>query len=267
MTRAGVILGTAAYMAPEQAKGKPIDKRADIWAFGCVLYEMITGRQAFQGESVSEVLARVIERDPDWSQLPAALPAPLHELLRRCLQKDPKKRRRDIGDVRIEIERALSEPMRTAAPVVDKVSSRRAQLAWIVATVLAAALAVAIARPYLSAPAEAPETRLDVGTPETPDPTAFAISPDGRRLIFVALRNGQSQLYLRSLDADTAQPLGGTERVRQAFWAPDGRSIGFFDGQLKRLDIDDGLIQTLASAVPARAGRGRRTGRSCSHPR
>ena len=149
VTQAGIILGTAAYMSPEQAKGKPVDRRSDIWAFGCVLYEMITGRQAFQGESVPEILAGVLERDPDWSHLPAALPVRVRDLLRRCLVKDPKKRRRDIGDVRIEIEQALSDPPQMAAPVVDQASSRRARTAWIVAAVLAVALAGAIARPVL----------------------------------------------------------------------------------------------------------------------
>jgi serine/threonine protein kinase len=255
MTQAGIILGTAAYMSPEQAKGRPVDRRADVWAFGCVLYEMITGRQAFQGESVPEILAGVIERDPDWSHLPTALPVRLHDLLRRCLTKDPKKRRRDIGDVRIEIEQALSDPPSMAAPVANQTSSRPARLAWIIATILAVALAGAIARPYVSAPTESVETRVDISTPETPDPTALAISPDGRRLAFVAARNGQPQLYLRSLDADMAQPLSGTEGARIVFWSPDSRSIGFFDGsQLKRIDVTGGLVQSVSSAVPGLGG-------------
>jgi serine/threonine protein kinase len=255
MTQAGIILGTAAYMSPEQAKGKPVDRRSDVWAFGCVLYEMIAGRQAFQGESVPEVLAGVIERDPDWSHLPAALPVRLHDLLRRCLEKDPKKRRRDIGDIRIEIEQALSDPPQRAAPVANQTSSRPARLAWIVAAILAVALAGAIARPYLSAPTEPLETRVDISTPETPDPSALALSPDGRRLVFVASRNGQPQLYLRSLDADTAQPLSGTEGARLPFWSPDSRSIGFFDlRQLKRIDVPGGLVQSVSSAAPGVGG-------------
>ena len=175
---------------------------------------MLTGRRAFEGDSVSEIVARVIEREPDWNALPPALPSAHHELLRRCLEKDPKKRRRDIGDVRMEIEHVLSGPAQAAAPLVDGAPRHRTRLAWIVAAVLTVALAVAIARPYFSRPAEAPETRVDVSTPETPEPAAFAISPDGRRLVFVAFRNGQAQLYLRSLDADTAQPLSGTEGAR-----------------------------------------------------
>ncbi|HVH29711.1 MAG TPA: protein kinase [Vicinamibacterales bacterium] len=254
-TLVGVILGTAAYMSPEQARGKSVDRRTDIFSFGCVLYEMLAGHPAFQGDSVSEILARVIERDPDWSRLPAALPARMDELLRRCLEKDPRKRRRDMGDVRIEIEQALSDPRHEAAPPVDNRSGRRGRLAWIVATVLGVALAVTLARLYFFEPDPAPETRVDVSTPETSDPTSFAISPDGRRLVFVAFRSGQPQLHLRSLDADTAQPLNGTEGATIPFWSPDGRSVGFFsNSQMKRIDLDGRLIQTLASALPGQGG-------------
>ena len=145
--------------------------------------------------------------------------------------------------------------MQMAAPVVDQMSNRPARLAWIVATVLTVALAAAIARPYLSAPTASLETRVDISTPETPDPSALAISPDGRRLVFVAFRNGQAQLYLRSLDADTAQPLSGTEGARLMFWSPDSRAIGFFDGsQLKRIDVTGRLVQSVSSAVPGVGG-------------
>jgi Tol biopolymer transport system component len=242
-------------MSPEQATGKAVDRRTDIFAFGCLLYEMLTGRRAFEGDSVSEIVAQVIEREPDWNALPQALHPRLRELLRRCLEKDPKKRRRDVADVRMEIEQVLSGPAQAAAPRVDAASRGRTRLAWAVATVLAVALAVAIARPYLSRPQEAPETRVDVSTPETPDPTGFAISPDGRRLVFVAFRNGQAQLYVRSLDADTAQLLSGTEGATHPFWSPDSRSLGFFaTGQLRRIDIDGGRLQTLAQAVPGQGG-------------
>jgi serine/threonine protein kinase/Tol biopolymer transport system component len=254
-TREGIILGTAAYMSPEQARGQAVDKRTDIWAFGCVLYEMLTGRAAFAGDSVSEILARVLEREPDWTAIPAPLQPRIHELLRRCLEKDPKKRRRDVGDIRVEIEQILSGPAQTAPAIVDVASRRRAGLVWAVAAVLAAALVVTVARPYFSRPAEAPETIVDVSTPDTPDPTSFAISADGRRLVFVAFRNGQPQLYLRSLDADTAQPLNGTELATLPFWSPDGRSIGFFaSGQLRRIDIEGGLLQTLATASTGAGG-------------
>ena len=251
MTQAGVILGTAAYMSPEQARGKTVDKRADIWAFGCVLYEMLAGKGPFTGPTVTDTLAAILEREPNWGALPPTLHPRIHELLRRCLEKDPKKRRRDIADVRMEIEQVLSGPAQTVAPPVDSASRHRARLAWIVATVLGLALTVAVAWPFLSGTAGTPETRVDISTPEAPDPTAFAISPDGRRLVFVAFRNGQTQLFLRSLDGDSTQPLSGTEAANLPFWSPDGRSVGFFALQeLKRIDIDGGLVQTVARAQP-----------------
>jgi Tol biopolymer transport system component len=240
-------------MSPEQAKGGTVDRRTDIFAFGCLLFEMLTGRGAFEGDSVSEIVARVIEREPDWKALPATLHPRIHELLHRCLEKDPKKRRRDIGDVRIEIEQVLSAAPQAVAPIVTAAPRPRARLAWIVAAVLGIALAITIARPYFDRPP--PVTRLDISTPDTPEPSGFAISPDGRRLVFVAFRNGREQLFVRSLDADRAEPLSGTESATLPFWSPDGRSVGFFaSGQLRRIDIAGGLLQTLATAVPGEGG-------------
>jgi eukaryotic-like serine/threonine-protein kinase len=224
MTQAGVILGTAAYMSPEQARGKTVDKRADIWAFGCVLYEMLAGKGPFTGPTVTDTLAAVLEREPNWDALPPMLHPRIHELLRRCLEKDPKKRRRDIADVRMEIEQVVSGSAQTVAPPVDSASPHRAPLAWIVATVLGLALTVAVAWPFLSGTAGTPETRVDISTPEAPDPTAFAISPDGRRLVFVAFRNGQTQLFLRSLDGDSTQRSTRPE-PRMPAGSTSGRSI------------------------------------------
>ena len=253
MTLAGVVLGTPAYMSPEQARGQAADRRSDVWAFGCVLYEMLTGRPTFPGESISDIVARVIEREPDWSRLPVGVPARVRELLRHCLEKDPKKRRRDIGDVRLEIERAMSEPAQ--ASIADGPSRSHMRLAWIVAALLAAALAVTIAWPYIVPSTAGRETRVDVSTPDSPNPFGFALSPDGRRLVFEAYRGKQPQLFLRSLNEDTAQPLSNTNGARLPFWSPDGRSIGFFqDSQLKRLDLDGGLVTTLAKAEPGQGG-------------
>jgi serine/threonine protein kinase len=253
-TREGVILGTAAYMSPEQARGQAVDKRTDIWAFGCVLYEMLTGQGPFAGPTVTDTLAAILEREPNWDALPTLHPR-IHELLRRCLEKDPNKRRRDIGDVRMDIEHVLSGPGQPAAPLVGRVSNPRTRLAWMVATVLVVALAAVVARLYFSGTSGTPETRVDISTPEAPDPTAFAISPDGRRLVFVAFRNGQTQLFLRSLDGDSTQPLSGTEAAILPFWSPDGHSVGFFALQeLKRIDIDGGRVQTLARALPGPGG-------------
>jgi Tol biopolymer transport system component len=216
---------------------------------------MITGHAPFAGHTVTDTLAAILEREPNWGALPPTLHPRIYELLRRCLEKDPKKRRRDIADVRMEIEQVLSSPAQTVAAPVDSASRHRGRLTWIVATVLGLVLAVTITRPYFSVTPEPPETRVDISTPEAPDPTAFAISPDGRRLVFVAFRNGQTQLFLRSLDGDSTQPLSGTEAAILPFWSPDGRSVGFFAlQQLKRIDIDGGLVQTVARALPGPGG-------------
>ncbi len=254
-TNAGVILGTAAYMSPEQAKGRPVDKRTDIFAFGALLYEMLTGRPAFAGDDVGEILARVIEREPDWSKLPSKLPWRITELLRRCLEKDPRKRRRDAADMRIDIEQALAEP--AAALVIPPV--RGGRLAWIkfaAAVLVAVVLAIPTVRHLRETPPLAPtEARLDIVTPTTADPISFALSPDGRQIVFVASGDGASGLWVRSLASPSAQPLAGTEGASFPFWSPDSRSIGFFaGGALKRIDNGGGAPQTFATAGASRGG-------------
>jgi serine/threonine protein kinase len=202
MTGVGVIVGTAAYMSPEQAKGRPADTRSDVWAFGCVLFEMLTGTRAFSGDSVTEILAAVLRSEPEWAALPAATPPAVRRLLRRCVQKDRTRRLQNAGDVRLEIEEAPGEPV---------LAPRESRLAWIVAAVLALALGSALAALYLRQPVDAPEMRVEIVTPPTPDPISFAISPDGRRLAFVASGGGAPRLWVRPLDALTAQALAGTE--------------------------------------------------------
>ena len=164
-TNAGVILGTAAYMSPEQAKGREVDRRTDIFAFGCVLYEMLGGRPAFPGDTVTEILARVLEREPDWSLLSPGVTSRVQDLLRGCLEKDPRKRRRDAGDLRLDIEHALSEPPRPVVPLVQAAAGRRAWTPWIVAGLLAAALAAALFTSSFRAPARLQEMRLEITTP------------------------------------------------------------------------------------------------------
>jgi serine/threonine protein kinase len=259
-TNTGVILGTAAYMSPEQAKGKLVDRRTDIFAFGCVLYEMLTGHPAFAGETVTEILARVIERQPDWDRLPAGVSPRIQELLRSCLEKDPNKRRRDSGDIRLEIDRALAEPLQP--PAIAHSSPRRASwLAWMVAGLLGLGLAAAVAALYLRRPNAAPEMVLEINTPPSSDPFSFAISPDGRQLVFAASGDGQSRLHLRPLDAKVAQSLEGTEGATYPFWSPDGRAIGFFaEGKLKRFDIGGGRVQALSAAQPGVGGTWSRDG-------
>jgi Tol biopolymer transport system component len=254
MTRPGVILGTAAYMSPEQAKGKAVDKRADIWAFGCILYECLTGKRVFEGETVTETLAAILKGEPDWQALPAATPPNIRFELRRCLEKEMSRRFRDAADVRIEIEEARDID-EAPAPV------KRPWLAWGIAIVGVLAALVLAGLYFRLASVEAPETRLEVNTPTTSDPFFFAISPDGRLLVFVASAEGQPRLWLRPLDQITAQPLAGTEGATDPFWSPDSRSIGFFaDHKLKRIDIAGGPPQVLASAPNDYGGTWNRDG-------
>jgi eukaryotic-like serine/threonine-protein kinase len=254
MTMRGMILGTAAYMAPEQAKGKPVDRRADMWAFGAVLYEMLTGHRAFQGEDTTDTIVAVVSKEPDWSALPVNTPDSIHKLLRRCLQKDRKRRLDSATAARLEIEDASSRPASgTTAPVASPAGAR---LPWAVAAVASASLlaALAIGTPWRVPPAP-PEMRVDIVTPDTDAPGLFALSPDGRQIVFVARDDTAQRLWLRSLDSSTARPLEGTEAAGFPFWSPDGRSIAFISlNALKRIDIDGGAPQTLAPAAQSRGG-------------
>jgi tRNA A-37 threonylcarbamoyl transferase component Bud32 len=257
-TRRGVILGTAAYMAPEQARGKAVDKRADIWAFGVVLYEMLAGKRLFAADEVSDTLAHVLTKEPDWTALPTATPPRIRELLRHCLTKDVRQRLHDIADARLEIDDAIgraTEPQ--AAGPLSVRQLRRERLAWTAAvTVLAAALAIAgglayhgrgahpaspaVARFFIGvAPAE------ELGTSSTnegrPAQTAMALSPDGRTLVFSAIRGEQRQLFRRDLAQLEAVPMAGTEGADSPFFSPDGNWVGFrAGGALRKVAVNGG---------------------------
>jgi len=255
-TREGVIVGTASYMSPEQARGLNVDRRTDVWAFGCVLYELLTGRRAFDGATTTDSLAAVIGQEPEWQRLPPSLPTSIRRLLVRCLQKDPDQRFRDIGDIRLLIDDALS----AAGDGVSAIVARGRQHArWIWA---AGALALAIgvvAWLLLSRPAPPAETlRVSIMTPgPISAQLSGAISPDGRQLAFVATGpSGKTMLWARPLDSLNARELAGTERAAHPFWSPDGRSMGFIaDGKLKRIDIAGGPVQIVAdSTSPFRSG-------------
>src|SRR5262249_44115741 len=202
-TEEGRILGTPVYMSQEQMRGQKVDKQTDIWAFGCVLFELLTGAHAFQRESSTDTIAAVLEREPDWQALPPDTPAAVRHLLRRCLQKDKDRRLRDIGDARIEIEEALAGSTAAAEPSIAVGSTKRGWLGWTIALVLGAALVV-VSLLYFN-PATPPEIRVEISTPSNGDPFSFAISPDGRRLVFVASNEGKSQLWVRPLDSVAAQ--------------------------------------------------------------
>ena len=256
MTMAGVILGTAAYMSPEQARGRPADKRSDVWAFGCVLYEMLTGQRAFGGADVTDTLAFVITKEPDWTRLPAATPPSIRRLLRRALEKDRKRRLSDAADARIEIEDARidSDAAQQARPAI------RQRLAWAAAglflLIAAVSLPFAVVHVRESAPDERP-IRFDVLMPEKVNVVGAppAISPDGTRLAFAANLGGKTQLWLRRIDSTVVQPLAGTDGADYPFWSPDSRSIAFFaGGKLRKIDASGGPPQTLSDAPVPRGG-------------
>ena len=283
-SREGIILGTAGYMSPEQARGKPVDRRTDIWAFGCVLYEMLTGRLAFQGETLSDTIAKILEREPEWPALPAALPGRVRDLLRRCLEKDHKRRLRDIGDARLEIleiEEASSgrRPAGSAdsgqTGVVQSgagtgaLRSRSVSLGALLGIAAAAALAATVATWFFSAPRDSTPrqvTRFSVelaGSEQLPLDAgpAVALSPDGRRLVYVAVRDGVSRLYLREMDALDAALLSGTEGAQGPFFSPDGEWVGFFAGvKLKKVSITGGSPVALADTLESRGASWRADG-------
>ena len=257
MTGMGVILGTAAYMSPEQARGKPVDKRADIWAFGCVLYEMLTGTRAFGGEGVTETIGLVLTKEPDWMAYPPTIPVPLLELTRRCLTKDSRQRLRDIGDARIELEAEPTTMSRKQTTDLRMARSRavRAAVTWALIGALAgAAITTALVFRRAAPTRSIPEIRLEAATPAASEFNAFAISPDGLTLVYQATTGGRTQLWTRALNSDSPQPVPSSEGGNFPFWSPDSRSIAFFaDGQLKRFNRFDGSVQTLTEA-PGGAG-------------
>ena len=251
------VIGTLAYMSPEQLDGRA-DHRSDIFAFGAVLFEMLTGRKAFDGATSSAVIGAVVLADPPAvSSLRPEISPPLDRVARRCLAKDPDARWQSTADLVDELRWIARHPTAGADTIESPVPHVRplSALAAIVSVALiAAALAWLQWRPA-SMPQTAPETRTEIVTSATSDPTSFALSPDGRQIVFVASGDGASRLWLRSLAATTAQPLAGTEGAASPFWSPDSRAIGFFaGGALKRLDLGGGAPQTLAPAPAARGG-------------
>jgi eukaryotic-like serine/threonine-protein kinase len=251
-TMQGVLLGTAAYMSPEQAKGKSVDRRADIWAFGCVLYEMLTGQQTFTGEAVTDTLASVIKEEPDWSQLPAGTPIRVRVLLQRCLQKDPKQRLQAIGDARISLDEVLSgapDPALAGAPQAATPLWRRA-LPWAIAGLLFVALvSVAFIHFREKPPAPAEPVRFDISPPGRGTIGVFELSPDGRQLAFAAAgSDGVPSVWIRSLDSTQPRRLSGSESTQLTtfFWSPDSRYVAFGDGgKLRKIDVSGGAAETL----------------------
>ncbi len=245
-TVAGVLLGTAAYMSPEQARAKRVDKRTDVWAFGCVLFECLTGRNLFKGETISDSLGAVLHKEPDWSLLPSGTPPMVRMLLRRCLTRDPEKRLHDIADARIELEQAIEDPAAGTVATADlreqAARMRPARRRWIAAGLVSGLLAGAAAGWLLRGdPRPAPLRKFDLGAEidagalgQMPE---AVISPDGSRIAFLH----QNKVWVQALDELEARPLEGTDDAGGLFWSPDGGQIGYFaDTKLWRVPAAGG---------------------------
>ncbi len=254
MTGMGVILGTASYMSPEQAKGRPVDKRADIWAFGAVWFEMLTGKVPFPGETITDVIAAVVARDPDATLLPATTPPLVRRLIARCLEKDPKQRLRDIGEIRL----ALAGDLTGGKPAAPTSRARSGSLGWIAAGVLLLLLGASVFWPRAeNQTTAAPLIRYDVVPPgkstlRLDSRPAVAISADGSAIVFAATEDGVTRLYLRRRDDAEARPLQGTEGGSDPAFSPDGKSLAFAGpGGLMRMALD-GLPVSLAKLSDSR---------------
>jgi Tol biopolymer transport system component len=252
-TVAGVILGTAAYMAPEQARGSNIDRRADIWSFGVVLWEMLAGKRLFDDPTVSDTLAAVLRAPIEWDQLPQGTPVSLVRLLKRCLERDPKKRLRDIGEARIALESPQTEPETAVAPAAA-VPARRSPLAivaWAAAAVVVALAAVAIVGFLRKPPADARVLRFQIPLEEKLSAITWCrLSPDGTMIGFLARNSsGRTSIWVRRLDAFEPQELPGTDGAARFWWSPDSRFVAcFFGGQLKKIPAAGGPAQLISEA-------------------
>ncbi len=250
MTMMGVILGTAVYMSPEQARGRPVDKRADIWAFGCVLYEMLTGRPAFEGETVPDVLGAIVKTEPDWARLPAGTPPRIVRLLQHCLRKDQARRLRDIGDAIAQFD-AADDALGPGAAVAPPSSRARMAAIWAASIALAGIAAGAMgwaARRPEPAPVLKYHVALQTDGGVIHEP---AMSPDGRRVVYV----GGARLWVQELGEWKARELGGTEAPSRPFWSPDGEWIAYFRSEaLLKVPAAGGPVVRIAT-LPASQGR------------
>jgi len=254
-TAGATILGTPAYMSPEQARGGDVDRRADVWAFGCVLYEMLAGRRAFAGPTPADTLAAVLTHEPDWAAVPDTTPAGIRSIVARCLRKDAARRPRDIGDIRL----ALEDARINAVPDVHVGrGGSRAWAPWIAGAALLAAtvvLAAALVARSRGGAAQARPIRLELVTAPSADPESFALSPDGTAIAFVTTSEGVGRLAIRRFDQPSPRTVDNTEGATQPFWSPDGHAIAFFaERKLKRVDLAGGAPAVIADAPTPRGG-------------
>ncbi|MFQ5917721.1 MAG: protein kinase, partial [Candidatus Binatia bacterium] len=258
----GIILGTAPYMSPEQARGKPLDKRTDIWSFGCVLFELLTNKRAFEGETISDTVAAILKGEPDWEALPEETPWSIRAMLRRCLQKDSHYRLRDIGDARIEIEEALRTPFDAMALTGEAQavrSSWRRTVPWGITILMAAMVVFALWSPWSKTPLK-PQSlrRFTISLPskfvESSGPS-MALSPDGHHFVYVGGTADQSEIYHHAMDQLGALPIKGTEDARRLFFSPDSKWVGFFaKGKLKKVSLLGGTSLIICDVGNTRGG-------------
>ena len=270
-TNAGVILGTAAYMSPEQSRGKPVDRRTDIWSFGCVLFECLTGQQAFAGETVSDIVARILQTEPEWSALPPNTSPRLRDLMQRCLQKDARRRLRDIGDARVELEDLISGRVPASGVHAAPATLAAPRAPWLVPAMAALVVAAALAswfasRALRTAPAASP-ARFVISAPrgqqQFPDGVGAAISPDGTMLASIAADSaGIPHVWIRRFDTLLPKMLPGTDQAIVMFWSPDSRFIAFFanDRQLSKVAVAGGDPEPICDTKVARGGTWSRDG-------
>ena len=274
MTELGMILGTAGYMAPEQARGKPVDRRADLWAMGVILFEMLAGKALYRGETVTDTIAHVITQPPDWTLLPASTPAGVRRLLRRCLEKDPRNRLQSAGDARIEIDEliagggmgsdsgsavgATQYPDGRARGQFRRSSPALRWLPWGIAAALLATLVYTLwPKPVVLQPLVKLDVKVASGdeliVDRDNDGEIAVLSPDGQRLVYVGSSPTMRRLYVKSLDSLDAQPIPGTEGGSQPFFSPDGKSIGFVaNGVLMRTQVSGGTPMRIVDAAAMR---------------
>jgi serine/threonine protein kinase len=253
-TETGILLGTAPYMSPEQARGNDVDRRADIWAFGCCLYESLSGRSTFLGKTVSDTIAVILKEDADWESLPGDTPAGIGKLLQRCLAKDPNHRLQHIGDARVEIEEAM-ESRTEPVPWEPHVPTRKGirVSVKIMAALAVGAVLLGIAfwfRPNTGTVPAVNVSRFTISAPNglslSDDPIGVTVSRDGKQMVFVATDGGKRQLYLRPINKFEAKPIPDTDGAWSPFFSPDGQWIGFFaEGKLKRIRPTGGIPITL----------------------
>jgi serine/threonine protein kinase/Tol biopolymer transport system component len=261
MTQAGMILGTAAYMSPEQARGYAVNQRSDVWAFGAVLFEMITGKKPFPGEVVSDILAKILERDPPWDELPEQLHPAVRRLLQRCLVKNPVERLHSIADASLEIQEALTDPTGSEilSSVTDRTATRgptwRRALPWLVSAGLAVALVTLLIQGSAPTPPKA-NVQFKIAPPVGRVFAEFRVAPDGSALVAATNNSeGKRTLWLRRINDPEIRELAGTEGATFPFWSADSSSIAFFSqGKLRRLDLVTGTMQTVTDAVNGRGG-------------